>query len=225
MGGLSTSHRPAPDPELLLRETNHRCANDLQLVVSLLALQGRRATHPETRDALADAGARVGVLARARAALAREQSDLQAALAQVCEAIAAPAEPRGVLVTMETELGEAGPGADGLSSRQVTTVALAVNELATNAIKHAFAEGEGGRVAVSARRTAAEVVVVVDDDGLPFPELDRPRGGGPGGGGLGLELVKRLVASIGGLVIPPPPGTKRFELRIPFATDRAGHAR
>ena len=213
MAGLTTGQRPAPDPELLLRETNHRCANDLQLVVSLLSLQGQRAANAETREAMADAGARVGVLARARAALNREQSDLPTALAQVCEALAAPAEPRAVLLTMDAE-----PGADGLSPRQVTTVALAVNELATNAIKHAFAEGKGGRVAVSARRTAAEVVIMVDDDGLPFPELDRSRGGG-------LELVKRLVASIGGLVIPPPPGAKRFELRIPLATGRAGSAR
>lgn len=38
--------------DLLLRETHHRCSNDLQLVVSLLALQSRRATSDETREAL-----------------------------------------------------------------------------------------------------------------------------------------------------------------------------
>ena len=43
------------DHDLLLRETNHRCNNDLQLVVSLLALQSQRVTNPEARQALTDA--------------------------------------------------------------------------------------------------------------------------------------------------------------------------
>ena len=51
--------RPREDHELLLRETNHRCSNDLQLVVSLLALQSQRATSPEARQALTDAMERV----------------------------------------------------------------------------------------------------------------------------------------------------------------------
>lgn len=43
--------RPAdPRDDLLLRETHHRCANDLQLVVSLLSLQSRRPTSPEARE-------------------------------------------------------------------------------------------------------------------------------------------------------------------------------
>lgn len=212
LNGTSTGRRRSPDLELLLRETNHRCANDLQLVVSLLSLQSRGAVGPEARDMLADATRRVGVLARARAELNREgRSDLQGSLLQVCEALHAQAEPRSILVSMRTE-----QPVDGLSPKQVMTVALAVNELATNAIKHAFEEGKSGHVSIVVRRGGNDAVIVVDDDGLPFPEIE----GRPGGGGLGLELVKRLVASIGGILIPPPPGTKRFELRVPVAADR-----
>ena len=55
--------------------------------------------------------------------------------------------------------------------------------------------------------SGGDVTVDDDDDGLPFPELLEP------GGGLG--LVRRLIESIGGIVIMPPAGTKRFELRVP----------
>ena len=70
---VSTTFHPSPDPDLLLRETNHRCSNDLQLVVSLLALQSRRAAVPEVRQALADAMERVSIIARARHAMHRER--------------------------------------------------------------------------------------------------------------------------------------------------------
>ena len=203
---------------LLLRETNHRCSNDLQLVVSLLALQSRRATNAETRNALADAMERVSILARARSALQHEgQHSLAAALRQICEALHSQAEPRGILVSLEV-----GDSAQGISSSKITAVALAVNELATNAIKHAFEEGKSGHVRVSLRQHGAhQIVVIVDDDGLPFPEITD---GGATRSGLGLGLVKRLIASTGGLIIVPTDGSKIFELRIPIDTAEVSKA-
>ena len=55
---------------------------------------------------------------------------------------------------------------------------------------------------------------MVDDDGLPFPDAEHPSKDG-----LGLGLAKRLMASIGGLFIPPRPGAKIFELRVPTEID------
>lgn len=192
--------------DLLLRETNHRCSNDLQLVVSLLALQSRRAATPEARDALADAMQRVTILAGAQSTIQRpEQDSLETALRKVCEALQSQAEPRGILVTLTV-----GESPTGLTSSQIMTVALAVNELATNAIKHAFEEGKTGYVRVSLRQNDHEVVVIVDDDGLPFPEATAGKGSG-----LGLGLVARLILSVGGDLIMPTHGAKIFELRIP----------
>ena len=202
-------HHHAQGDDLLLRETNHRCSNDLQLVVSLLALQSRRAANREVRKALADAMERVSVLAHARRALHQERpATLEAALRQVCDALSAQAEPRSILLSLA-----AVDDVQSLAPNHITTVALVVNELATNAIKHAF-EGKSGhiRVTITGDR-GGEAVIFVDDDGLPFPE--------PGGNGLGMGIAKRLMASIGGLFIPPPPGTKIFELRIAAESDQA----
>jgi two-component sensor histidine kinase len=206
----SSSVRKAPrrhtDHDLLLRETNHRCSNDLQLVVSLLALQSQRATNPEARQALTDAMERVSVLARARSTMHGDRHpSLAAALRQVCEALHAQAELRSILVSLQVT-----EDVDGLTPNEVTTLALVANELATNAIKHGYKDGRAGHIRVTLGRTSAgDISVTVDDDGLPFPEVDRPNHNG-----LGLGLVKRLTASIGGLFIPPKTGSKAFELRV-----------
>jgi len=193
--------------DLLLRETNHRCANDLQLVVSLLALQSRKAALPETRAALDDAAARVAVLARARSELSRQQlPSLETALRQVCEALHSQAEPRGIIVSLQVE-----QDVPGLSPDRITPLTLAVNELATNAIKHAFREEKGGRILIDVRSGGRDgAFIVVDDDGLPLPD-----GAGAKGDGMGFGLVNRLVASAGGTLRSPVDGTKRLEIEIP----------
>ena len=211
LNGLSSSYRH-PDNDLLLRETNHRCSNDLQMVVSLLALQSSRAKSDETRDALTDAVERVSVLARTRAALQHQKHlTLEAALRQVCEALHAQAEPRSIRISCGVAVAH---DSYSLSSAQVITLALTVNELTTNAIKHAFEQGKGGRIQISAREDDRNLTVIVDDDGLPFPASTEGKSNG-----LGLGLVKRLVASIGGMLIPPSNGSKTFEIRLPIAAN------
>ncbi len=200
----------SPEAELLLRETNHRCSNDLQLVVSLLALQSRKAASDETRQALIDTMERVAILARARASLKEERRPtLEAALRQVCEALQSQAEPRSIFLSLETA-----SAVSGLSAVQVTTLTLIVNELATNAIKHAFAQDRSGRIRIVVRpHDSRSLTIIVDDDGLPFPEIASRTTGG-----LGLGLVRRLLESIGGLVILPANGSKCFEIRVPMAS-------
>jgi two-component sensor histidine kinase len=195
--------------DLLLRETNHRCSNDLQLVVSLLAIQSRRSANAEVRHALDDAMDRVLVLARARTALHSDrQPTLETALRLVCEALHAQAEPRSILVSFQSA-----DQVDGLSAAQITTLALVANELATNAIKHGYKEVVSGHIGITAGKThTGDIIVLVTDDGLPFPDAAEL-----GGKGLGLSLAKRLMASIGGLFIQPQHGSKTFELRVPAA--------
>lgn len=199
--------RAGQNDDLLLRETNHRCCNDLQLIVGLLALQSRRAATSETREALADVMERVAILARARSAQHRGRtSGLEGTIRQVCEALQSQAEPRSILISLEVQ-----DEALDLSASYTTTLALVVNELTTNAIKHAFQDGGSGTIRVwIGKNGGGDLVIIVEDDGRPFIEAagsDK---------GLGMGLAKRLMASIGGLFIPPPSGSKAFELRMPI---------
>jgi two-component sensor histidine kinase len=98
-------------------------------------------------------------------------------------------------------------------------LALVVNELATNAIKHAF-ESSGGHVTIKAWQDTGTVLIVVDDDGLDLPPRARLKGAGLGlrlesAHGLGLGLADQLTNSIGGRLVVPPPPSKAFEIRVP----------
>lgn len=209
----SLRHRASvPDGDLLLRETNHRCSNDLQLVVSLLSLKSRRVESEEGRAALSDVADRVAILARARATVTQQRTpDLAGAIRQVCEALQLYAEPRSILISLRIDQPPV-----GLSAERITALALVVNELMTNAIKHAFAEGASGHITVVIGRSdSGDTVVTVDDDGLLYSTAPARNGGG-----LGLGLARRLMASIDGLLIAPSGSTKIFELRVPAEQKR-----
>ena len=198
--------QPVPVEDLLLRETNHRRSNDLRHAIVLLTMRGQRSTIADVRQALTKAVERISTLSRTGILMYRdEQLSLYTALQRICEVLPDQADLRSISISQHF-----GHGARGLCERYVTTLALVVNEMTTNAIKHAFAGGKSGRICIS---TAAmgdrEVIVTVVDAGGPFTESTAH------GSGVGMRLVQQLMASIGGVLILPPPGTKRFELRVP----------
>ena len=102
-------------------------------------------------------------------------------------------------------------------AHKAAVVALIVNELVTNAIKHGFRDRAAGTVTVRLRRTGADSVALsVADDGVPLPasvDNEQPKG-------IGLDLVRRLVDQLGGeLVVDAEP--KRFT--VVFPADSAHH--
>lgn len=192
---------------LLLNETNHRCANDLQMVIALLNLQHRRSNSEETKAVLLDLMERVSVVAHARSFLQHHPSlTLEAALDGVVSALKTYASPFGIQISSSV-----GQNYDFLSANKVMILSLVANELATNAIKHAFKEDKTGTISISVtdKRDGA-LLLVVDDDGLPFPEIENRRSEG-----MGLSLVAMLLYSIGASISFPSGDQKRFEIIVP----------
>jgi two-component sensor histidine kinase len=74
-----------------------------------------------------------------------------------------------------------------LPSREATSLALATSELVQNAVKHAFAGRDRGRIGVQLRLGATESEVVVEDDGVGAERPPSPPRG------IGLQLVETLV--------------------------------
>ncbi|WP_430252238.1 ATP-binding protein [Neorhizobium sp. DAR64860/K0K1] len=86
-----------------------------------------------------------------------------------------------------------------------------MNELATNAVKHAFKEGKAGHIQIAVRRyDERHAAITVDDDGIPFPASRDKKSGG-----MGMLLVKRMVASANGKFIQHRAGSKCLEIRVP----------
>ena len=75
-------------------------------------------------------------------------------------------------------------------SQLATRIGLIVNELVTNALKHAFPDERGGTVSVRLRRTGDELTLTVEDDGIGCPDAPAE--------GLGSRIVRLLVQQLRG---------------------------
>ena len=202
---------PLANDDLLLREILHRSANDLQLVIGLLSFEARQAASADTRGALGAVAGRVAALARAREAMQTgRQRNLAGTLRAVCAALQSQAGPRGILVSLDIDAETA-----GLSTERITCLALAANELATNAIRHGFGSDQAGHVRIAVGCHDDEhISIIVDDDGaLAGSELGHSETG-IGASSLGPGLARRLVAAADALLIVPGPDSKRFEIRV-----------
>lgn len=192
--------------EPLVREAHHRCSNDMQMVVALLGIMARQADDEGQADILREAANKVRLLAAARSALlANTRRSLASSLRDVTEALQVLAEPRGIVVTLSLDVEP-----DHLGGEAITAISMAVNELATNALKHAFRDGSLGTIHIAVRDAGGgAVAIIVEDDGMPMKALVQQDPQRPGGSGL--RLARDLLARHGHLIMPDK-GEKRFEI-------------
>lgn len=195
--------------DLLLRELNHRVKNNFQMVASLLDLQRRRAADPATNAALGDALRRVHAMGQAHSYLyspsdAVEAIDLAGYLAELCDNLSDSLLLTG-LVRLEHDLTTW-----HVSRDRAVALGLVVNELVTNAAKHAFPGGRAGTIQVRLKPTDAGLELVVADDGVGLPPADKAKTSG-----LGRRLVESFARQAGAAMsVGHGPGT-RYVLVLP----------
>lgn len=167
-----------------LREFKHRMKNNLQLLSHILRSQGERADSPEARSALRDASVRLlSVMSTLNEVvqLPGERISLRHVLEEirsnVLNNMLTPAQGISIAVT-GTDL--AVPAETGVS------VALAVNELTQNAVRHAFPNGRMGQIELKVETATLSARVSVRDDGVGMPDPTDE-------GGIGLNLVRTIV--------------------------------
>jgi two-component system, sensor histidine kinase PdtaS len=183
---------------VLLRELHHRVKNNLATVAGILSLQRRRTRSSEIRNILAESVNRVQGLAATHDLLAHEDvgearvDDIARKIVGVASANLSPPEKR---ITYKVE-----PCSIVIPSRAVTVVALVVNEMISNAIKHGMVDRSEGLVIVKGHEEDGIVVIQVIDNGRgPSLELPIEESGESGTfEGLGLSLIKNLIADLGG---------------------------
>jgi PAS domain S-box-containing protein len=189
--------------KVLLDELNHRVKNNMQMLHALLQAARRETDSAEARAVLADAGQRVAAMAAAQQVLynADHPADFDAKdfLEAVCGA-ARQAFGRHISISL-------GPAAGKLSNDAAMPLALILNELLTNAVKH----GEGGRgaIRVGLERTGDSFALYVEDDGAGF-ELDDVRRRSSG-----LGLVSGLTRQLDGSFEVERAGGARCIVRFP----------
>lgn len=194
---------------VLLREVHHRVKNNLQLISSLLYLHAEELDE-EHAGVLAQCRDRVLAMSLVHEALAvssdRAQVEPGQYLRPLVDAVRAT-WGASAAVDVAWDL-EAGP----LDAQTAIPCGLIVNELLTNAFKHAFPRGRPGVVRVALRPRGGSTELVVSDDGVGIPEhvdLERPQS-------LGMRLLRSLTEQLGGsLEIARAGGTR---IRVLFPT-------
>jgi two-component sensor histidine kinase len=180
--------------EVLLKETNHRVKNNLQVVASLLELQARWIGDPQALAALHESVSRVRTMGSVHERLYRSRDLARIDIAEyvrglVGEAFASYGLDPGA-IRLHLRVDEIAMEAD-----TAIPCGLIINELVSNALKHAFPGGRQGSLYVDLRRAeGSQIALTVRDDGIGLPpENDLARSQS-----LGLELVRALVRQLGG---------------------------
>lgn len=177
--------------DLLLRELNHRVKNNFQMVAALLDMQRRRSEDPTTNAALGDALRRVRAMAQAHSYLYSpsdpvETIDLGVYLAELCDNLADSLLLTG-LVRLEHELTPC-----AVSRDRAVALGLVVNELVTNAAKHAFPDGRPGVISVRLKTLGSGWELTVADDGVGLTSVAKTQTTG-----LGRRLVESFARQAG----------------------------
>jgi len=172
----------------LMEEVDHRIKNNLQSIISILQLHMAQAEGPQVQQVLREVTGRVQAIAVAHELLFDEDMraiDVKETGRRILDnALRANPNPGLKLV------GQVTGARVRLPSRKATPLASIINELAYNAVMHAFDGREQGSIAISFQEaTGGQILVQVSDDGNGLPagfSLERDAK-------LGLRIVEGLV--------------------------------
>ncbi len=193
--------------EALLRDVNHRVGNNLAMVSALLNVQSRQSREPAVREALSQAQSRIQAIAagqrRLRLDIETDEIDARPYIEDLLEEIGKAAEGRPIAIELEMEDIR-------LAGRDAVSYVVIVNELVTNAIKHAFPDDAPGRILIRfAGGGDGAMILSIEDDGVGMP-------GDAATKGLGQTVIASLLRSMRATMETEPasPGSDRPGSRI-----------
>jgi two-component sensor histidine kinase len=175
---------------VLLRELTHGVANNFAAIAALIhtARESVSVEDSKAKSVLDDAIEQVKVMARVHRRLRAGSHDIsldsKVFIHELCDDLKASIA-RGRLISIECE-AESRP----LCIDDAVSLGLIINELITNAIKHAFSEQRAGRIRVEFEVDDEQFYLSVEDDGDGFDDGSNA--------GMGLDLVRGLSHQLGG---------------------------
>jgi two-component sensor histidine kinase len=178
---------------VLLQEVQHRVANSLQIIASVLLQSARKVQSEEARGHLRDAHHRVMSIAAVQRHLAQsslEDVPLRSYFTQLCESLGAS------MIHDPERLAIAVTGDDSVVTANASvSLGLIVTELVINALKHAFPEQRQGKITIDYRSEGKTWKLSVTDDGIGMP-----KDGNKAKPGLGSGIVDALARQLRGRI-------------------------
>ena len=171
----------------LLHELDHRVKNNLQVVSSLVLLKARQIQDDGTRQVLHNMAERISALSTVHRLLYTvgdvSRFDLKEYVGDLTADLMT-ALPKG-RIRLDLDVAPV-----AISAAKATPLALLVNEIVGNALKHAHPDGGPGRVAVAVRKLDGDVRIEIEDDGIGLEADDAS------GRGFGRTLIDMLVRQL-----------------------------
>lgn len=204
MAATSLANASLEEKESLLQEVHHRVKNNLQLISSLLNLQASKVEDPAVAELFAESRNRVRSMALVHENLYRAGNfariPMAAHISNLCAQLSRAYGMDERRVTLRTSLEDV-----QLGLNRAVSCGLIVNELVSNALKHAFPAERSGEILVTLRSTPnGRYAFTISDDGIGLPQnmdIAEP-------GTLGLQLIDDLAHQLHGeLSISRHPGT------------------
>jgi two-component sensor histidine kinase len=182
------------EKEQLLREVHHRVKNNLQVITSLLNMQASQIGEERVLSLFQETRNRVLAIASIHELLYRAESFAHIALADYARQLV-PGLVQFYGVEQRVRLEILGDGAT-LELERAVPYGMLLNELVSNACKHAFPPPETGTLTVQIWPNGDEIELVVADTGPGLPDGFNYRKATS----LGLKLVHGLVRQLGGTI-------------------------
>jgi two-component sensor histidine kinase len=184
------------EKEVLLKEIHHRVKNNLQIVSSLLYMQAARTEHPEAVSALKESRARIKSMSLIHERLYQSPNLASVDMGEYTRNLVSDlqhfyrTEESSVRLTVKIDDIH-------LGITEAIPCGLIINELVSNALKHAFPNrGEGEITIQLQKRDTNRTMLTVSDSGTGFPEDLDPRNSPS----LGLTIVNSLVQQLNGAI-------------------------
>jgi two-component sensor histidine kinase len=190
--------------EVLLAEVNHRVANSLTMVASMVGMQARASGSEETKRILGDTQARINAVSVVHKQLYTSSNVQSVALPdflqKLLDQIEGSMRGEGLSATVRKEIE-----AIEIPTDQAIGLGIILTEWVTNAFKYAYPSGVGEIRVRLFQQADGLAQVSVEDDGVGFAATAAPKGTG-----LGSKLVAAMAASLGGTVeyLNRNPGTE-----------------
>lgn len=148
---------------ILTNEVDHRVKNNLQMISSLINMQGRNIVDPAIRLSLFSMLERVEALSAVHRRLYQSGDLTRFDLAEFARELSTEllAASGRADIRLELDLDPV-----QVSAEQAAPIALMVNELITNSLKHAFVKQRSGKIAVSLKRQGEQFCLSISDDGV-----------------------------------------------------------
>jgi two-component sensor histidine kinase len=188
--------------EVLLEELQHRIANSLQIIASIILMKARTVQSQETRLHLEDAHKRVMSVAAVQQQLhvssASGSIEIALYLTRLCKTLAVSmiGDSRSISLKVMGEGGDA-------TSRQAESLSLIVTELVMNALKHAFPDEKvEGQITVTYDIAGTNWKLSVSDNGIGKPDGVFAQEKSGLGTGIIKALSQQLDAQVETLVGP-----------------------